>query len=451
MDYQKFVDALFDLGQKEGFDDMEVYFQNNKEFETTVFKNEVDKFSISEVAGLSFRGLYNHKMGYAYTEILDDASIVMLVKEAKENAKAIESDDVVVISKAQTGFVDVDAFDAGLNGVSKAEKIDFLKKVEKEVMSLDSRIQSLAYNLYTDMESELRITNTRGVNLYQKSNLAVAFVVALAVENGENKTGLHMVLDRDFKNFDYKSVAKKVVFEATSLLGSKPVKSKSYPTVFKNGCAASLLGAFASVFNAEMVQKDLSLMKGFLNKTVAGSCVTLVDDPFMKNGFANASFDAEGSPTQKTEIIKSGDLKSYLHNVKTATKDGVTSTGNASKGSYKSSLNIAASNMYIEPGKESLDELISDMTEGMIITDLQGLHSGLNTISGDFSLAANGFLVENGKVVRPVDQITVAGNLKDLLLDIIAVGNDLEFTFPSGSTFIASPSLKVKSIAVAGE
>lgn len=451
MEYQKFVESLFELGSKEGFEDMEVYFQKHKEFETTVFKSEVDKFSISEVAGLSFRGVFDNKMGYAYTEILDDQSIAMLVREAKANAQAIESEDKVVISSPQTGFVDVDAFNSGLNEISKAEKIEFLKKVEEEVMKLDSRIKSLAYNLYADFENELRIKNTKGMDLCQKSNLAVALIMALAVENGENKTGICMVLDRDFRNFDYKAVAQKVVQEATSLLGSKSVPSKSYPVVFRNDCAASLLGAFESVFNAEVVQKDLSLMKGRLNEVVAGSCVTLVDDPFMKNGFGNASFDAEGTPTKKTEIIKEGQLMSYLHNVKTATKDGVASTGNASKMSYKSSLNVAPSNMYIEPGKDSFEELIGDMTEGMIIIELQGLHSGLNTISGDFSLAANGFLVEAGKVVRPVDQITVAGNLKDLLMDIVAVGNDLEFTFPTGSTFIASPSLKIKSLAVAGE
>jgi len=333
MEYQKFVDALFDLGRKEGFEDMEVYFQKNKEFETTVFKSEVDKFSISEVAGLSFRGLFDNKMGYAYTEVLDEKSITMLIGEAKANAQVIESDDLVVISPPQSGFVDVDVFNPELETISKAEKIEFLKKVEEEVMSLDSRIQSLAYNLYTDVEHELRITNTKGMDLYQKGNLAIAFVMALAVENGENKTGLHMILDRDFRNYDYKAAAKKVVEEATASLGSKTVKSKSYPTVFRNDCAAALLGAFQSVFNAEMVQKDLSLMKGQIDQVVAGECVTLVDDPFMTNGFGNQSFDAEGTPTVKTEIVKAGVLKSYLHNVKTATKDSVASTGNASKAS----------------------------------------------------------------------------------------------------------------------
>ena len=450
MKYQKFVDALFDLGKKEGFDDMEVYFQQNKDFETTVFNQEVDKFSISEVAGLSFRGLYNNKMGYAYTELLDEASIEMLVTEAIGNAKAIESEDKVDIAEPQTGYQEVIAYDKRLSDISKADKIEFLKKVEVEAKGLDKRVKSLSYNLYMEAEQDIKITNTKGLNLSEKSNLGIAYVNVLAVSGEENKTGHVLILDRDFDNFDYKAVAKKAVEETVSQFGAKPVKSKSYPVVLQNECAASLLGAFASVFNAEMVQKDLSLMKGKLTEIIASDVVTLLDDPFMVGGHANKSFDAEGTPTKQTEIIKNGQLNSFLHNNKTALKDGILSTGNASKGSYKSSINIAPSNLYIKKGDHSFESMIQ-MEEGMIITSLQGLHSGLNTISGDFSLAANGFLVENGKISRAVDQITVAGNLKDLLKDVEAVGNDLEFALPMGSAYVASPSLKIKALSIAGE
>lgn len=451
MKYDQFVESLFEQGKKAGFEDMEVYYQVGNTFETTVFKSEVDRFSIAEVAGLSFRGIYDKKMGYAFTEILDEESIEMLVNEAKENAKAIESDDEVFISEVKEGYQVIDAYNPEIAKISKGDKIDFLKKMEEEIYALDDRIQSVAYNLYMDFETEVAIKNTKGLDLKQKSNMLAAYVVPLAVQEGENKTDSVIVLDRDFKKLDYKALAKKAVDKTVALLGAKPVPSKSYPVVFKNDCAASLLAAFQGVFNAENVQKNLSLMKGKLSTKVAADCVTLLDNPFLENGFGNISFDSEGSPTQMTEIIKDGVLSSYLHNLKTAKKDGVETTGNASKGSYKSSIDISPSNMYIENGKRSFDEMVSEIEEGMIITDLQGLHSGLNPISGDFSLAAIGFLVKEGKIERPVDQITVAGNLKELLMDIEEVGNDLEFTFPQGNAFIASPSLKVKSLSISGE
>lgn len=451
MKYQKFVDEVFELGKKEGFEDMEVYFQRNNEFETTVFKSEVDKFSISDSAGLSFRGLYSGKVGYAYTELLDEESVEMLVVEAKENASAIESEDVVVIADKQTGYKEVDAFNTELEHITKSEKIELIKKIEEEAMKLDPRIKSMAYNMYLDMADEIRITNTKGMDLNQKSNLAVAYVMALAVENGENKTGTVLLMDRDFRNFDYKTTAKKLVDKTVSLLGAKTVPSKSYEVILKNECAASLLGAFTGIFNAENVQKNLSVMKGKLDTDVASDIVTLIDNPFMNGGFGNASFDAEGTPTKKTEIIKDGMLKSFLHNVKTATIDNVESTGNAAKGSYKSSINVAPSNLYIEAGSRSLEDMTSDLEEGMIITKLDGLHSGLNPISGDFSLAALGYLVEDGKIKRAADQFTVAGNINELLKDIAEIGNDLEFTLPQGSAFVASPSLRIKKLSIAGE
>jgi len=450
MEYQVFVDKLFELGKKEGFSDMEVYFQEDKNFQATVFNQEVDKFSISEVAGLSFRGLSNGKMGYAYTEILDDASIDMLVREAKANAAAIESEDKVDIAAPQTGYQTIDGYSQDLGLVSKADKIEFLKKVEEEAKSLDDRVKSLSYNLFMETEGEIRIANTKGMNLSEKQNLGIAYINVLAVSGEENKTGHALVLDRDFKAFDYKAVAKKAVEETVSQFGAKPVASKSYPVILKNECAGDLLGAFSSVFNAENVQKDLSLMKGKLAEAVASDLVNLIDNPFMDGGYGNRSFDAEGTPAKRTNLIEKGVLTSFLHNNKTALKDGIESTGNASKGSYKSSIGISASNLYIEPTKTTFDELI-DLEEAMVITSLQGLHSGLNPISGDFSLAANGFLVENGKISRAVDQITVAGNLKDLLLNIEGVGNDLEFSLPSGSAYVASPSLRIKSLAIAGE
>jgi PmbA protein len=451
MEYQKFVDALFEHGKENGFDAMEVYFQKNAQFETTVFKTEVDKFSISDTQGLSFRGIIGGKMGYAYTEILDESAITMLVEEAKTNAAVIESEDEVFIAEPAEGYKAIEAYNPNLGEISKVDKIAFLKEVEKEVMALDDRIQSLAYNLYMDFETEVAIQNTKGLDLKQKTNLAVAMIMPLAVENGENKTSYVLLMDRDFKAFDAKKTAKEVVEKTTNLLGAKTVASKSYPVILKNECSASLLAAFTSVFNAEIVQKDLSMMKGLIGNKVAADCVTIVDNPFMEGGFGNIGFDAEGTPSQSTTVIKDGELKSYLHNLKTAKKDGVESTGNAAKGSYKASVNVAPSNFYIEPGQKDLDALMSGIEEGVMITKLDGIHSGLNTISGDFSLAAIGYLIKNGKIDRPIDQITVAGNLKELLMEVEEVGNDMTFGFPQGSAFVAAPSLKIEKLAIAGE
>jgi PmbA protein len=170
----------------------------------------------------------------------------------------------------------------------------------------------------------------------------------------------------------------------------------------------------------------------------------------MEGGLASKSFDGEGVACKYKKVIDKGVLKTYFHNLKTSKKDNIETTGNASKGSYKASIGISPSNFYVEKGEKSLDEIISGMDSGIMITELQGLHSGLNSISGDFSLAALGFEIKGGKIDRPVEQITVAGNYFELLKNIEEVGSDLKFGLP-GEAYIGSPSLKIKKLAIAGE
>jgi len=428
------------------------FFQ--KSFEAIVkvffFKGEVDKYSISEIAGLSFRGTYKEQMGYAYTEILDESAIDMLINEAKSNAEVLEIEDETFIGHPHDTYKTIDAYNEEILNVAKTDKINYLKEVEKAATSIDERVKNIGYNVYVDVESELAIKNTNGLELSQKSNLAISYTLGVATDGKVSKTGGILTLGRDFKDFDHQVIAKKVVKKSVDQLGAKTVPSKTYPVILENDCASSLLASFQSVFNAEVVQKDLSMMKGKIDTEVAAPCVSIIDDPFLEGGYGNVSFDAEGSPAQKTDLVKDGVLKSYLHNLKTAKKDGVDSTGNGSKASYKASMSISPSNMFIKAGQRSLEEMAKDISEGLVIDSLQGLHSGLNTISGDFSLAASGFMIEDGKVTFPVDQITVAGNLKDLLLGVDEVGSDLKFSMPQGNAFIASPSLKIKSLAVAG-
>ena len=450
MKYETFVDQLFEKGKAQGFESMEVYYQKDKNFETMVFKGEVDKYSISESAGLSFRGIYKNQMGYAYTEILEASAIDMLIQEAKSNAQVLEIQEETFIGHPHEAYEPLDAYNEAIIKVSKKDKIDYLKAVESEAVTLDEHVKAIGYNVYAEVESELAIKNTNGLDLSQKSNLAIGYIMGIASDGKSSKTAGVLTLARDFRDFDFKATAKEVVKKAVNQLGAKQVPSKAYPVILENDCASSLLASFQSVFNAEVVQKDLSMMKGKIDAIVASPCVSIVDDPFLEGGFGNISFDAEGTPAQKTDLISQGVLKSYLHNLKTAKTERVSSTGNASKSSYKASMEISPSNMYIKKGERSLKEMAKDIDEGLIIDSLQGLHSGLNTISGDFSLAASGFMIEKGEITFPVDQITVAGNLKDLLLEVEEVGSDLKFSMPMGHAFIASPSLKVKALSVAG-
>ncbi|MGB8957205.1 MAG: metallopeptidase TldD-related protein, partial [Tumebacillaceae bacterium] len=245
-------------------------------------------------------------------------------------------------------------------------------------------------------------------------------------------------------------LARSAAEQALAKLGGQSIESKDYPVILRNNVAADLLRTYSSIFSGEEAAKGLSLLQGRIGQQVTGANITIVDDPFYENGPGSAPFDAEGVATAAHEVIKRGELLTFLHNRKSAAKAGVESTGNAVKSSYRAAVTIAPTNLYIEPGDASLAELIAGTERGILIVELQGMHAGTNTVSGDFSLFCIGHLIENGKVTRPVNQITVSGNFLKLLGDVEALGNDLRFSgFDRDAS--GSPSLKVKSLAIAGK
>lgn len=450
MDKRVLINRIFEEGKKKGLKDMEVYIQGSNTFNLRVFKGEIDNYSISKEEGLSFRCLYNGKMGYSYTERIDETSINMLINEAVENAKVIDSEDIEEIFAGSNPYREVNSFNEELEKVSIEKEIEFTKLLEKEALEIDSRVVSVPYCMFNKKSTYTMLVNTKGLDLENKSNIAYAYVNVMVKENDDVKTSSKYVISNDFSEFDYKALAKQAVDEAISMLGAESIKSDAYSIILRNDVAADILQAFVPIFSAENVQKDLSLLKGKLNKKVANEIITIVDDPFMKGGIASCSFDSEGVATKYKKVIDKGVLTTYLHNTKTARKDGVESTGNGFKSSFKSPVSISPTNMYIENGDKSLDEMIKSIKKGILITNVEGLHSGLNTVSGDFSLASSGYEIVDGRINRPVNQITIAGNFYDLLNNILEVGNDLKFVLPMGNGFIGSPSLKIKELSVSG-
>ncbi len=450
MEMKSLIDKIFQKGREKGLNDMEVYYSAGSSLTLKVFQKELETYNLSESEGLSLRGVYKGKMGYSYTEKVDETSIDQLVRDVLENAVIIDSDDEEFIFEGSKEYIKVDSFNPALSNVSEEKKIEFVKSLEEEAFKLDKRIESVEVCVYGDGYGEIIMSNTKGLFLQDKSNIAYTYIVVVAKEGEDIKTGMAYRTGNDFNKFNARDIAKEAVDEALALLGAKSVKSGDYNVIIRNSAAADLLEAFTGIFSAEAVQKNLSLLKGKLNEKIASDKFTLIDDPYMESGLASKSFDGEGVACKYKKVVDKGVLKTYLYNLKTAKKDGVDTTGNASKGSYKSSIGISPSNFFVEKGERTLDEMIADIDKGILITELQGLHSGLNSVSGDFSLAALGFLIQDGKISRPVEQITMAGNYFDMLKNIEETGSDLKFGMP-GEAYIGSPSLRIKKLSIAGE
>ncbi|MGM0410170.1 MAG: TldD/PmbA family protein [Bacillota bacterium] len=449
MNLEKFKKKILDKAENFGFESSEIFINESNSFDLRVFQQEVDHYSINEDKGLSFRGLYNGKLGYSYTEKIDENSIDLLLENAKQNAEIIDKEEGEIFSGSKD-YKKLDLYNPDLDNINSEEKIQIVKELEKYAFDEDERIEAVNYCMYSDLEFEQGIINSKNLDLNFKNNISYLFLSVVAKENDEIRTANKFQITDDFSSFDPKKIAKEAVKEATSLFGAKTIKSGSYPVILRNDIAAKILATFSSTLSAENVQKGLSLFVDKIGEKVGSDKLNLIDDPFLEGGFNSMPFDGEGVATRKKEIIKDGELKSYLHNLKTAKKAGVDSTGNAYRSSHKSSVDIAPTNMYIEEGNRSYEELINSIDEGLIIMDVQGLHSGANSVSGDFSLGAFGYYIKNGKIDHPVEQITISGNFIEMLKNIELIANDLKLDLPGRGHF-ASPSLKIKTLDIAGK
>lgn len=447
MNILKFQKSLFENGKKQGFGDMEIFYSTNKSSYVNVSESKVKSYGISENGGISFRGIFNNKMGYSYTEKLNDTSIDFLIEEAIKNAEVIEIDESYEFYGGADKYESIDNYSENIANIEPSKLIDAAFEMETTALKSDSRIKKVIEAGASKYEGEVVIINTRGLNCNSKYSSASCGIYLMASDGRQNTTGYHSDFSlHDFSDFDFKKIAETAVKEAASKLGAESIESGNYPVIFRYDTATQLLNILVSNLSGESVEKGISRLSGKLNEKIAGDNITIIEDPLMKNVPGSAAFDAEGYPARKIELVKEGRLLSYLHNRKTAKKAGVESTGNAVKGGYRSIISVGPHNIYLKPGEQSVENIISNMQNGIFVVELQGTNAGINYVSGDFSLYAIGFLIENGKLGRCINQITVSGNMFDLINNIEEIGDDLNI-----KSSVSSPSIKIKHLAISGK
>lgn len=444
--FEKFKDELFAAATAKGFVDYELFYYASDGFSVRVLNGEISEYKNSSTEGVGFRGTYNGKMGYSYTEKLDANLIPQLIENAAENAMIIEEEDVEKLYPGDEKYPECKNHNPSLNNFDATKKIQMALDMESYALSLDARVKMADYCTVSNSESTMNLANSHGLNLSDKWNMGNAFLVARVEENGITKSGYDFWEGRDFSQFDYKKLAQKAVKTALSYLGAKSINTGDYPVIFDNNTTRDVFEAFCGIFMAESGQKGFSLLnKSKIGETIAAPHINLRDDGITEHSLRNIGFDSEGVATKQKAIIENGILKTLLYNTKAAAKDGVKSTGNASKQGFGGAIGTSVNNMYLVPGETSFDDMVKGLDKGVIITELAGMHSGSNAVSGDFSFSADGFLIENGKITKPIEQITVAGNFFGLLKSITIVGNDLRFQGQMGM-----PSILVENLSIAG-
>lgn len=435
------TEKFFALAKEKGISACEVVNSTEKSFSFSIFHGEVDSYQVNESSSIRARGIYKDKFGSALTELDDKETPEFLVNEIIETAKVVENDDPVFIFKGSEKYHKKTFYNSELEKVPADKKIALALEIEKKLKAYDKRIVEVPTVQYQESSSKKTLDNSYGLKLVSKGNDCVIFAEVLAKEGNDAKTYYDFFLGNDLKELNVDAFVKKVADGALKLLNGKEIPAKKYKAVLSQNVVASLLGVYLSHVSAEEVQKHTSLLEGKLNTQIASKKLTVLENPLTKNVFLRW-FDDEGVATTNKKVIEKGVLKTYFYNLTTASKDGVTTTGNGYGSGSK--IGISSVNITVKPGKKDLAALLEKCENGVYITSVTGLHSGMNASSGAFSLQATGFNVVNGKIESPLPLITVSGNLADIFNEIKEVGNDNQLSI----SLINCPSVLIKKIGV---
>lgn len=444
MTYQEFKEAVISYAVEQKIAEYELYYTESESTSVETFKDEVNQYSTEVKLGLCFRCLVDGKEGYASTENLTEEEAKSIVERALENAKSIESEEQSFIHKRGDTYAEPE--ESALVMPTGAQLVEAALRLQKEMYACDERVADGTQSYMVCGDEKYALCNSNGLDLVDEVRIVSCMGYAI-VKDGDEMFNGSKDKRGNLQAIDFEAMAKEAVDEAISTIGAGSVPSGKYNIVFSNKMMAALLATFSSVFSAENAQKGMSLLAGKEGEKIAADIITIVDDPRYKDSMIKRTFDGEGVATYAKNVVEKGDLTTLLHNLKTAANAGVKSTGNASKASYAAVVGVSPFTFYIQPMEGTREDLFELAGDGIYVTELAGLHAGANAITGEFSLAATGFVIEEGKKGAPIKNFTVSGNFFELLKGIEKLGGDLEFQRGK----FGSPSVLVRDIAVAGK
>lgn len=423
----------------------EAFLLRQRELSIDVIDGQVETLKEAEELGLGIRVVKGGQLGFAYSSDLSDLAIREAVDDAVSISHYTAADEHNVLPRGAFSYPRMELYDDDINSASLEEKIELARTVEQAARASDDRIRIIERAGYEDGEFTTLIVNTHGLFASGRANFSGLYIFLVAEEDNDAQNGFGFMTRKKIKDLSPEAVGKEAAGRALRSLNARPVKSARMPCIIEPYVAIKFLGLLAQSANAEAAQKGKSMWKDREGQQVASYKFSLVDDPTYQEGIAAFPFDGEGVPGRRNSLVEDGVLKTLLYDTYTASKAGVQSTGNGKRGSFRSLPSVGTSNFILLGGKNSPDQLRSEIEKGFYVTEVMGMHTA-NPISGDFSLGASGLMIENGQLTYPVRGVTIAGNMVNFLKDIEDVGNDLRFF---GSR--AAPTLRLRSLSVAGE
>jgi len=418
------------------------------EFSTVVRMGQVETLKESGSRSIGVRVFSGKRAASTYSSDFSRAGLDRMLKSALELSKITSEDPFSGIPEAdQLGSLagNLDLYYEDVYSLPGEKRIDYARRAEKTALDYDPRIKNSDGGSFDAATGHKVLANSHGfVGEYRRSYCSVAAVPIAQSDNGAMQRDYWFSVARSLQRLEPAEQVGKIAAQRTlRRLGARKVKTAQVPIVFDPLVANSILEHIFEGINGDSVYRGASFLAGKLGQKIANENVNVIDDGTLVGGFGSSPFDGEGIPTRRTVVIENGVLKSYLLNTYTGKKLGLQTTGNASRG-LAGTPGIGPGNYFLQPGTKTPKEIIAGIPNGLYVTEFLG--HGANLVTGDYSRGASGIWISGGELAYPVEEITVAGNLKELFLNISEIGSDLEFR---GA--VACPTIRIDGLTVGGE
>ena len=434
-----------------GAEEIEIYLSSGVDTDVQAYQGEIEKLSSASSSGIGIRVLIDGpsgaRVGTAWAGSLDESAIADTIRAARDNAQfATEDEFVTFASPDGVAAADLALSDASVLSTPLDEKIAMAIELEKLVRDGDSRIRQVDSANYSDYVAEAAIVSSKGICAAYARSGAYLSVEAIATDGVSDQTGWGLSAGRSPRELDIDAAANDAITRATRMLGAVKPASMKCTAVFDPRTAATLLAIIGGALSGEAVVYGRSFFANRVGELVASAKWTLIDDPTDARHFAASAFDGEGLACRRNVLIEEGQLKGFVYDTVSARRAGTVSTGSAVRGGIAGSPSAGCRALQLRPGDVDQAELLRRVGNGIFVESVTGVHSGVNPISGDFSVGVTGLMIRNGELAEPVREITVASTLQRMLLDVREIANDVQWL--PGSA--AGVSIAIDAIAVSG-
>ncbi len=423
---------------------VEAFVARGNRFSVKAYRGEVEALTSAGSAGVGVRVVVEGRQGFASAGTLDESVLHEVLADARDNATFGEP-------QPWNGLAEPDGVPEPVLHLYEPElltseaKVALAIELERLVLAGDPRITGVRAAIYGDGVGEAAIATSTGIATASRSSSASVSVSALAADGDEVQIGSGVGVGRFSGELDLAVVAADAVDRATRMLGATPLTTRRTTVVLDRRVAASIVSIVAGMLTGDAVLKGRSPFAHRLGELVASPMLTLVDDATNPASYGADTSDGEGLATRPTLLIKDGVLRAFLHNTVTGRRSGTGTTASAVRG-YRSTPGVGALSLVPGEGTGSLDDIVAAVGDGLLVQSVSGLHSGVNPVSGDLSVGVQGLLISGGALGRPVREVTIATSLQRLLVDLVAVGADLEW-LPGGDACV---TMAVRDVMVSG-